>query len=114
MHLVLNGFVTTRSSSCATEDSNLCADFISEFVSFWRLLNCKSQFEATRRNIDDRAVPDLTEKGQVLFTKLDDGANKRIIPKPPRGNLRVKTLTKDTDDAIKCTCQALISMSRDL
>ena len=81
-----------RSSSCATEDSNLCADFLSEVVSFWRLLNCKSQFEATRRNDDDRAVLDLTEKGQAAFTKLDNWANNRIVPKPPRGNLRVKTL----------------------
>ena len=103
-----------KTSTCSDSEAKDTADFISQVISLWKLMNCKSQFEANRRNDSDRSVLDFSEQGQRAFTILDNWAEHRIIPKYSKGTSRVKTLTRDTGDAISWTCKSLIALSRHL
>ena len=117
--LVLNVFcdptvAALKTSSCATRESRITAMMVDHVTSFWKLLNCKSKSEAVRRNDPARAVLDNTDAGREAFRVLEDWAENRIFPQPDTTRDRVKTLTKDTANAISWTCKAFIALSNHL
>ena len=111
--LVLNVFsnktsVALKSSSGSTESWKQTALFIDSVVQLWNALNTKSPRQAIRLRDIDRQVVSETSDHQLQI--LETWSKKAKEMGPSSAGQRIKSLTKDTSNALSWSCQCLIDL----
>jgi len=114
--LALNVFCDQTAAALKTSEHSTSAwvstaDFIQIVSKLWKLLNCKSAFQASRFNDPDRAVVDSVDEESGGFALLLNWAESKFLLKP-EGTTRVRTLTKDTAAALTWSCSALADICK--
>ena len=113
--LVLNVFsektsAALKTSAVTSESAKETARCIDKIVKLWKVFNTKSVFQALKFNDPDRAALDNSDPGSNGFKILGEWVQIAVAMKPSC-NMRVKTLTKDTSEALQWTCECLQSLA---